>query len=81
MSDVPFLSGISGLPFDSPFLSPLVFLFCFCFSAQSSCSFCLVIFLLMVLSPDFFKNKSQIFFLRVRLFCMALGEQLEGDSW
>ena len=25
MSDVPLLSGISGLSFDSPFLSPLLF--------------------------------------------------------
>ena len=45
------------------------------------CSFCLVIFLLMVLSPDHFPEKkfSDIFLLRDRLFCMVLFEQL-GDS-
>ena len=49
------LSGISGLSFDSPFLSLL-------FSPLSSCFFCLVIFLLMVHSPDFFqKTLRQIF--------------------
>ena len=56
MSDVSLLSGISGLSFDSPFLSPLLF-----FSALSFCSFCLVIFLLMVHSPDFFPENSNIF--------------------
>ena len=47
MSGVTLLSGISGLSFDSPFLLP-------CFALYSPCSFCLVIFLLMVLSPYFF---------------------------
>ena len=38
----------------------------------------------MVHSPDFFffsLQKTQIFSLRVRLFCMALVEQLGNDSW
>ena len=62
MSDVFLLSGISGLSFDSPFLAPL--LFCFS-SAWSSCSFCLVIFLLMVHSSSFFfLQKTQIFFVK-----------------
>ena len=55
MSDVSTLSGISGLSFDSPFLSPFL-VFCY------SCSFCLVIFLLMVHSPFF--QKTQIFFVK-----------------
>ena len=47
---------------------------------------CLVIFLLislMVHSPDFFPQKLKYFSLRirVRLFCMALVEQLGDDSW
>ena len=68
MSDVFLLSGISGLSFDSPFLSPLLF-----FSAQSFCSFCLVIFLLIVHSPDIFLQKilKQVS-LRVRLFVWLL---------
>ena len=78
MSDVLLLSGISGLSFDSPFLSPLLLFF----SALSSCSFCFVIFLLMVHSPDIFSEKTLKYFsLRVRLFCMALVEQLGDDSW
>ena len=77
MSDVALLSGISGLSFDFSCLSPLLFcfvLFCFvvlfCFSpASSSCSFCFVIFLLMVHSPDLFfffflLENSQIFFVK-----------------
>ena len=56
MSDVSLLPGISGLSFGSPFLSPLLL-----FSAQSSCSFSLVIFLRMVHSPDFFPENSNIF--------------------
>ena len=60
MSDARLLSGISGLSVDSPFLSPLLF-----FSAQSFCSFCLVIFLLMVHSPDvvFFSPENSDMFL------------------
>ena len=65
MSDVLLLSGISGLSFDSPFLSPLLLLF-------FSFSFCPVLllflschcFLLMVHSPDFFPENSQIFFIK-----------------
>ena len=49
MSDVTLMSGISGLSFDSPFLSPLLF-----FLPSPFFSFCLVIFCLMVHSPDFF---------------------------
>ena len=61
MSDVTLLSGISGLSF---------------FSAQSSCSFCLVIFLLMVQSPDFFFQKTLKYFsLKVRLFGSLLSSQ------
>ena len=54
---------------------------CFFFFFEFSCSFCLVIFLLMVHSPDFFPRKLKYFSLRVRLFCMALVEQLGDDSW
>ena len=61
MSDVNPLSGISGLSFD--LLS--------CFSACFSCSFCLVIFLLTVHSPDFFRRKLKHFSLSVSLFCVA----------
>ena len=38
MSDVTLLSGISGLSFDSPFLSPLVF-FCLVPLLFLSCNF------------------------------------------
>ena len=54
MPDVTLLYGIIGLSFDSPFLSPLLFFF---LSAYSSCSFYLVIFLLMFHSPDFSPRK------------------------
>ena len=58
MSDVNPLSGISGLSFDSPFLSPLLF-------SLPSLAFS-VIFLLMVNSPAFFfslsPENSEIFF-------------------
>ena len=78
MSNFILLSGISELSFDFPFLSPLLF----CFSAKSSCSFCLVIFLLMVHSSAFFFQKTLKYFsLRVRLFCLALVKQLGDDSW
>ena len=74
MSDVTLLSGISGLSFDSPFLSSLLLFFCLV----------LLLFLLMVHSPDFFSlQKTQIFFGKVRLFCISLVEQLgdDTDSW
>ena len=54
MSDVSLLSGISGLSFDSPFLSPA----CLVFLPGLLCSFCLVVFLLMVHSPDRFPQNS-----------------------
>ena len=57
MSDVPLLSEISGLLIWFPFpISSLVF------SASASCPFCLVIFHLMIYSPEFFSRKlSNIF--------------------
>ena len=76
MSDVTLLSGISGLPFDSTFLSPLLF-----FLPSPLALFVLFFFLLIVCSPDFFPRKLRYFSLRVRLFCMALVEQLGDDSW
>ena len=63
MSDVFLLSGISGLSFDSPFLSPLL-----SFSAKSSCPFCFVVFLLMIHSPDIFPENSQIFLVKGQAF-------------
>jgi len=76
MFDVYPLPGISELPFDSSFLSHAVF---FCLVLFS---FCLVIFLLMVHFPDLSPQKTLKYFsLRVRLFCMALVEQLGDDSW
>ena len=75
MSDVLPLCGISGLSFDSPFLSPLLF-------------FCLVS--LLFLFGHFFVNGPfsclfpqgtwPTFFVK-RFFCMALAEQLGDDSW
>ena len=66
----------------------LLLYFCKCYSllvttmAQSSYSYCLVIFLRMVHSPDFFcTNSSNIFSLRVRLLGMALVEHLGYNSW
>ena len=77
MSDVPLLSGISGLSFDFPFLSPLLFLLpsplalsvlsCFCYWS--------------ILRTFFLQKTLKYFSLRVRLFCMALVEQLGDDSW
>ena len=67
-------------------LIPLSYLISF-FCLDSSCSFCLVIFLLMVHSPDFFSffffffRKLKYFSLRVWLFCMALVEQLGDGRW
>ena len=49
-----------------------------------ACSFCLIIFRLIVHSSDVFPNNSQkIFSLKVRLLkvCMALAKQLGNDSW
>ena len=58
MSDVSLLSGISGLSFDSPFLSPLLFFL----PSHLALSVLIVIFLLMVHSPFFLKT--QIFFVK-----------------
>ena len=66
MSEGPPLFGISGLSFDSPFLSLL-------FSLPSPLA-------LSVLSFFFQKNLKHVS-LRVRLFNMALVEQLGDDSW
>ena len=60
MSDVPLLSGISGLSFDSPFLSLLLF-----FLPSPLALSVLSFFLLMVHSPDFFPpENSQIVFVK-----------------
>ena len=50
------------------------------FFSLAPCSFCLIIFLLMVHPPEFQKIV-QHFSLRTRLFCTALVEQLGDDSW
>ena len=52
-----YLSGISGLSFDSPFLSPLLLIYLVLIF-----SFCLVICLLMAPSPDFSTQNSPIHF-------------------
>ena len=66
------MSGISGLSFDSPFLSPLLF-FCLVLLLFLSCLFS---------HPSGFEKKNlKHHKLRVRLFCMALVEHLGDDSW
>ena len=73
MSDVIPLSGILELSFDSSFLSPLL-LFCLVLL--------LVIFLLMVHSPDFPPRKlPDIIREELESFCMVLVEQLGDESW
>ena len=77
--DVALLSGISGLSFDSSFLFPLWFFYIVLLL------FFLVIFLLVpavvhtprscLFSPETF---SALF---IKLFCMALVENLGDDSW
>ena len=68
------LPGISGLSFDSPFLSPLLFcclvllLFLFGHFSVHSCD----------VSPE---NSPAFLLLRDRIFCTAIIEQLEDDSW
>ena len=54
-----------------------------CFSVLASCSFYLVIFMLIVHSSDFFKNnkKTRKSLLGVRPLDMAPVEQLGDDSW
>ena len=75
MSDVPLLSGLSGLSFD-----PLSCLLP-CLPAWSSS--CLVLFLLLeVHSPDLFSSEnSPAFFVKWQAFCIGLVEQLGDDSW
>ena len=67
MSDVTALSGISGQPFDSAFLSALLLLYLVLLLLS-------LIFLLMVHSPDFFSQNIFHYFIRDRLFCMAVVE-------
>ena len=78
MSDVSLLSGMSGLSFDSHNLSTLLF-----FSAQSSCSFCLVIFRLMVHSPDLSRKLSNIFRYGLGFFVWLLlsSQQMIVGRW
>ena len=75
MPDVTPLSGISGLTFDSPFLSLLLF---FCLA--------LLLFVPCYFSADdlftqLFSRKLKHFLLRVWLFCMALVKQLDDVIW
>ena len=75
---LPLLSGISGLLFDSPFLSPLLF-FCQVLLLFLSCHFSAY-----GLVSGFFSHKklSNIFYcIQVRLFHTALVEQLGDDRW
>ena len=88
LSDVYLLSGISGLSFESAFLSPLLIFFSFflflflssllvlyvCHFSANGLVFCFV-------WSFFFSRKLKYFSLRVRLFCMALVEQLGDESW
>ena len=66
------LSGISGLPVESPFLSPLLFFFCLVLSLFLSCNF-------SVNGP--FSRKLKYFLLKVRLFYIALVEQQGDGRW
>ena len=78
LHDVSLLSWISGLLFDTPFLSPLLLFFL---------PIVLLLFLSCYFSADgpfswlFSLQKTLKYFsLRVRLFCMALVEQLGDDG-
>ena len=75
MYDVPPLSEISGLSFDSSFLSPLSF-FCQVLLLSLSCHF-------SANGPTFFSPDNSLIFVCYELgfFCMALVEQLGDDSW
>ena len=73
MSDVTLLSGISGLSFDSPFIYPLCLVLLLFLSCHFSADFCFLFFSL--------QKTVKYFSLRVRIFCMALVEQLGDDSW
>ena len=88
MSDVSLLSGISGLSFDSlsyllsSFFSSLLFsLFFFSFLPSPLALSVLSFFCLWSILLTFFQKTLKSFSLRVRLLCMALGEQLGDDSW
>ena len=59
----------------------LFFSYFFLLLLTPSSSFCFVICLLMIHSPDSFLRKLKYVSLRVGLFCMALVEQLGDDSW
>ena len=75
MSDVTLLSGISGLSFDSHFLSSLP-IFCIAFSL------CLVVVVPTTYSPDFFSKKQSrhLLLLRDIRFCLYLRADLLGDD-
>ena len=73
MSDVTLLFGISGLSFDSHFLSSLPF-FCIVFIL------CLVVVVLTTYSSDFFSRKKSTFLVRDSRFCMYLRADLLGDD-
>ena len=74
-TDVTLLSEISGLSFDSHFLSSLPF-FCIAFIL------CLVVIVPTTYSPDFFskKTKSTFLLLRDSRFCQYLRADLLGDD-
>ena len=71
MSDVSPLSGISGLSFDSTFLSPLLF---FCLVLLPFLSY--LFFCLLALSSKLFPENSSIFFVKKYAFlygsCLAV---------
>ena len=75
MSDVLLLFGISGLSFDSPFLSPLLF---FCLV---SLHFWFGHFFVKGPFSCLFPQGTLSTFLFFLFFCMALPEQLGDDSW
>ena len=66
-------------------LIPLSYLLS-CFSDQSSCAFCLVIFLLMVCSPDFFSRElSNVFHLELGfyfiLWLLLSSQEIKVGRW
>ena len=77
------LMSLSCLEFQGCHLIPLSYLLaCFVFSsAKASCSFCLAIFSANGPFSWLFFQKTQIFLLMLRLFCMVLVELLGDDSW
>ena len=70
------ISDVSGLSYDLPFL-PSLFFFCLAFLRFLSCQFSANGPFSLLFSPE----ASYTFSLRVRLYCMALVEQLGDDSW